>query len=100
MCVLTCQIYHSTPAGRQVDLSFTEGGVQRQKPRKKILGARQKITALCSNTSFQDPVRRPIPLKHKYLPGGMVVAIAVESATLNYIVFNRLTSFYFITQLV
>jgi hypothetical protein len=28
-----------------------------------------------------------------YLPGGMVVAIAVESATLNYIV-------YFITQLV
>jgi hypothetical protein len=35
-----------------------------------------------------------------YLPGGMVVAIAVESATLNYIVFNRLTSFYFITQLV
>ena len=35
-----------------------------------------------------------------YLPGGMVVAIAVESATLNYIVFNRLTSFYFITQLI
>jgi hypothetical protein len=35
-----------------------------------------------------------------YLPGGMVVAIAVESATLYYIVFNRLTSFYFITQLV
>jgi hypothetical protein len=29
-----------------------------------------------------------------YLPGGMVVAIAVKSATLNYIVFNRLTSFY------
>jgi hypothetical protein len=28
-----------------------------------------------------------------YLPGGMVVAIAFESATLNYIVFNRLTSF-------
>jgi hypothetical protein len=35
-----------------------------------------------------------------YLPGGMVVAIAVESATLYYIVFNRLTSFYFITQVV
>jgi hypothetical protein len=35
-----------------------------------------------------------------YLPGGMVVEIAVESATLNYIVFNRLPSFYFITQLV
>ena len=35
-----------------------------------------------------------------YLPGGMVVAITVESATLYYIVYNRLTSFYFITQLV
>ena len=35
-----------------------------------------------------------------YLPGGMVVAIAVESATLYFIVFNRLTSFYFITQVV
>jgi hypothetical protein len=35
-----------------------------------------------------------------YLPGGMVVIIAVESATLHYIVFNRLTSFYFITQVV
>jgi hypothetical protein len=28
-----------------------------------------------------------------YLPGGMVVTIAVKSTTLNYIVFNRLTSF-------
>jgi hypothetical protein len=28
-----------------------------------------------------------------YLPGGMVVAIAVESATLYYIAFNRLNSF-------
>ncbi len=35
-----------------------------------------------------------------YLPGGMVVAIAVKSATLYYIVFNRLPSFYFITQVV
>ena len=35
-----------------------------------------------------------------YLPGGMVVAIAVKSATLYYIVLYRLTSFYFITQLV
>jgi hypothetical protein len=35
-----------------------------------------------------------------YLPGGMVVAITVKSATLYYIVFNRLSSFYFITQLV
>jgi hypothetical protein len=35
-----------------------------------------------------------------YLPGGMVVAITAESATLYYIVYNRLTSFYFITQLV
>ncbi len=35
-----------------------------------------------------------------YLPGGMVVAITVESATLYYIIYNRLTSFYFITQLV
>ena len=35
-----------------------------------------------------------------YLPGGMVVAITVESATFFYIVYNRLTSFYFITQLV
>jgi hypothetical protein len=35
-----------------------------------------------------------------YLPGGMVVAIFVESATLYYIVYNRLTSFYFITQVV
>jgi hypothetical protein len=33
-----------------------------------------------------------------YLPGGMVVAIAIESATLYYIVFNKLTSFYIITQ--
>jgi hypothetical protein len=29
-----------------------------------------------------------------YLPGGMVVAITVESATLYYIVLNRRTSFY------
>ncbi len=29
-----------------------------------------------------------------YLPGGMVVAITVKSATLYYIVYNRLTSFY------
>jgi hypothetical protein len=28
-----------------------------------------------------------------YLPGGMVVAITVKSATLYYIVYNRLTSF-------
>jgi hypothetical protein len=32
--------------------------------------------------------------------GGMVVAITVESSTFFYIVFNRLTSFYFITQVV
>ena len=35
-----------------------------------------------------------------YLPGSMVIEITVESATLYYIVYNRLTSFYFITQLV
>ena len=35
-----------------------------------------------------------------YDTGGMVVAITVESATIFYIVYNRLPSFYFITQLV
>jgi hypothetical protein len=30
-----------------------------------------------------------------YLPGGMVVAITVESATLYYIVYNRLSWFLF-----
>ena len=35
-----------------------------------------------------------------YLPGGMVVAITIESATLYYIVLNRLLNLYFITQLV
>ena len=49
-----------------------------------------------TNTLYREMCLAP------YLPSGMVVAIAVESTTLyyNYIVFNRLTSFYFITQLV
>jgi hypothetical protein len=84
-CVLCC-VSHN---GNGDDHGIRQADTARAHARWWNLVASHEAT----NTLYREMCLMP------YLPGGMVVAITVESATLFYIVYNRITSFYFITQL-
>ncbi len=76
-----CVVFHTTATA----MTMASAGTIRHEhtPDGAILVASHEATDTLYRLMYLAP----------YLPGGMVVAIAFQSARLNYIVFNRLTSF-------
>ena len=74
-----CVVFHTTATA--MTMGVRRDDTVQAHSRWRYLVASHEAT----NTLYQEMCLAP------YLPGGMVVAITVESATLYYIVYNRLS---------